>query len=296
MLNRRPFLEAIRDNLDDDGVRRIYADWLEENGDPARAEFIRIQCELARLGPEDGRAATLREREKVLLDAHGPTWAVPLSRNGIDWREPRLWSRGFAHGFPYFVQEFRESLDKLLDQELLQDIVLEFNLDRDRPDVEEDAWVGELANSPHLRLVRKLNGPDSGFGPRRFAILMRSPYLTRLQDIDLFEDLIGLEGVRALVETPTPFSLKRLYLNGAINLYADEETPDAVECVRLIANSPKLAGLEYLGLYYNGLGEGAVDALVASPYLSRSLNLEFEESGEVPAALRDRLGRRFGNS
>jgi uncharacterized protein (TIGR02996 family) len=295
MLNRRPFLEAIRDNLDDDGPRRIYADWLEENGDPARAEFIRIQCDLARLGPEDGRAATLRGREKELLDAHAAAWIAPPWTQGTDWREPRLWSRGFLRDFPLFVQEFRESLDELLNQELLQDIVLEFNLDHGRPDVEEDAWVEELANSPHLRLVRKLNGPDSGFGPRRFAILIRSPYLTRLQEIDLFEDLIGLEGVRALVESPTPFSLKRLYLNGAINLYADEETPEAVECVRLIANSPKLAGLEYLGLYYNGLGEGAVDALVASPYLSRSLNLEFEESEEVPAALRDRLPRRFGS-
>jgi uncharacterized protein (TIGR02996 family) len=47
MLNRRPFLESIRDNLDDDGVRLIYADWLEEHGDPARAEFIRVQSELA---------------------------------------------------------------------------------------------------------------------------------------------------------------------------------------------------------------------------------------------------------
>jgi hypothetical protein len=235
-----------------------------------------------------------------LLDGHAATWAAVLQQHkigiyGIDWSQKRLWSRGFACGVPLFVGEFREVIDKALDHELVQDVVLELNLS-ERPDIEDEAWVKELAESPHLRLVQKLSGPDSGFGPHRFSILIHSPYLTRLQDIDLFEDVIGLEGVRALVESPTSFQLKRLCLNGAINIYAREETAEAVESVRLLANSPRMAGLEYLGLYYNGLGEGAVTALVASPYLSRSLNLEFEESDEVPPPLRAVLRQRFGGS
>ena len=36
--------------LADDAPRLIYADWLSENGDEARAEFIRVQCELDDLG------------------------------------------------------------------------------------------------------------------------------------------------------------------------------------------------------------------------------------------------------
>jgi uncharacterized protein (TIGR02996 family) len=32
----------------DDAPRLVYADWLEEHGQPERAEFIRVQCELAR--------------------------------------------------------------------------------------------------------------------------------------------------------------------------------------------------------------------------------------------------------
>ena len=37
------FLQAIIENPDDDAPRLLYADWLEERGDP-RGEFIRVQC------------------------------------------------------------------------------------------------------------------------------------------------------------------------------------------------------------------------------------------------------------
>ncbi|MBY0230983.1 MAG: TIGR02996 domain-containing protein, partial [Gemmataceae bacterium] len=38
------FLEAILADPHDDAHRLVYADWLEENGDEARARFIRLQC------------------------------------------------------------------------------------------------------------------------------------------------------------------------------------------------------------------------------------------------------------
>jgi uncharacterized protein (TIGR02996 family) len=43
-----PFLDTIRRWPDADAPRLTYADWLEENGDPL-GEFIRVQCELAKL-------------------------------------------------------------------------------------------------------------------------------------------------------------------------------------------------------------------------------------------------------
>jgi uncharacterized protein (TIGR02996 family) len=41
-------LRAVLAAPDDDAPRLIYADWLDEHGDPARAEFIRAQVVLAR--------------------------------------------------------------------------------------------------------------------------------------------------------------------------------------------------------------------------------------------------------
>ncbi len=40
------FLRAIRDNPDDRVVRLVYADWLDERGDP-RGEYLRLSCRLA---------------------------------------------------------------------------------------------------------------------------------------------------------------------------------------------------------------------------------------------------------
>jgi uncharacterized protein (TIGR02996 family) len=48
MTDHAPFLHAICARPEDDGPRLIYADWLDENGECERAEFIRVQCELAR--------------------------------------------------------------------------------------------------------------------------------------------------------------------------------------------------------------------------------------------------------
>jgi uncharacterized protein (TIGR02996 family) len=50
----------------DDLPRLVYADWLEENGRAARAEFIRVQCRLANASPADADYVDLLEREAEL--------------------------------------------------------------------------------------------------------------------------------------------------------------------------------------------------------------------------------------
>ncbi|MCI0700590.1 MAG: TIGR02996 domain-containing protein [Planctomycetia bacterium] len=66
MNEREALLKAICENPDDDTPRLVFADWLQENGDEARAEFIRAQIELAR-GVENAR---LKDREEALLATH----------------------------------------------------------------------------------------------------------------------------------------------------------------------------------------------------------------------------------
>lgn len=47
MSDEAAFLAAILAEPADDTVRLVYADWLQENGQPERAEFIRVQVELS---------------------------------------------------------------------------------------------------------------------------------------------------------------------------------------------------------------------------------------------------------
>ncbi|HVK16992.1 MAG TPA: TIGR02996 domain-containing protein [Fimbriiglobus sp.] len=49
--DERALIQAIIAAPDDDLPRLVYADWLEEHGRPERAEFIRVQCELAQPHP-----------------------------------------------------------------------------------------------------------------------------------------------------------------------------------------------------------------------------------------------------
>ena len=78
-----PFIKAIKSSPDDDLPRLVFADYLDENGDPDRAEFIRLQCHLAQPkfltkagNPRMRRASAARNRCRALLNLHWREWAV----------------------------------------------------------------------------------------------------------------------------------------------------------------------------------------------------------------------------
>ena len=87
-------LAAVIATPDDDLVRLVYADFVEENGDQDRGELIRVQCELGRLPEWDRVAAELRHRERVLLARHGRRWLRELpTLDGVRWG---AFHRGFV--------------------------------------------------------------------------------------------------------------------------------------------------------------------------------------------------------
>src|SRR4051794_3229291 len=77
MTQEDALLRAIRAEPEDDWPRLVYADWLEERGDP-RAEFIRAQCALAGLPPADPRRPGLEARAQELLREHHARWVEPV--------------------------------------------------------------------------------------------------------------------------------------------------------------------------------------------------------------------------
>src|SRR5438874_9645340 len=73
------FLRAIF-RQPDDGLRLIYADWLEERGEP-RAEFLRLEVELHRLeeGAKDRKAALQKEMRNLQPKLDG-SWVTRMWR------------------------------------------------------------------------------------------------------------------------------------------------------------------------------------------------------------------------
>lgn len=113
-------LAAILAHPDEDTPRLAYADWLDENGGAQahsagragstgaewaadRAEFIRVQVEIARLEADGVRAwdrslRDLRTTEKRLLTLHGAAWLAPLRQKGAILQHPDTFGQ-FRRGF-----------------------------------------------------------------------------------------------------------------------------------------------------------------------------------------------------
>src|SRR5438046_1084093 len=98
MPERDAFLRMICENPADDGPRLVFADWLEEQGDTDRSEFIRLQCERARLPPvkaANPHRRRLSERSDKLCKPHRDRWRAELpSLPGVKWGP---FHRGFVH-------------------------------------------------------------------------------------------------------------------------------------------------------------------------------------------------------
>src|SRR5437763_813402 len=78
------FLHAILADSVDDSARLIFADWLEEQDDPAlavRGEFVRVQCQLAAWVPDLERRTQLQRRQSELLEDHRAAWLGPLAKH-----------------------------------------------------------------------------------------------------------------------------------------------------------------------------------------------------------------------
>src|SRR5262245_43887591 len=93
-------LDAVRAAPDDDAPRLRYADWLAERGD-ARAELIRVQCELARPDVPAARRAQLLLRERELFGARRDEWLQPLRALHVEGDQV-TWRRGFVEEVTLF--------------------------------------------------------------------------------------------------------------------------------------------------------------------------------------------------
>jgi uncharacterized protein (TIGR02996 family) len=86
------FLRTILAYPEDDAPRLVFADWLDEHGEFARAEFIRLQIELYHATPEED-VRELQQREQELLRDNELRWNAVLSRQSAakNRNSSRLW-------------------------------------------------------------------------------------------------------------------------------------------------------------------------------------------------------------
>jgi glycolate oxidase iron-sulfur subunit len=88
-----PFVAEIRAQPRDDAPRLIYADYLDEAGDP-QGELIRVQVALSHLAPGEPERRELELREDELLSNYADEWLAPLRDLGAEGISARSLQRG----------------------------------------------------------------------------------------------------------------------------------------------------------------------------------------------------------
>jgi uncharacterized protein (TIGR02996 family) len=94
---QQDLLNAIIANPDDDAPRLIYADWLDEQGDELRAEFIRLQCVNKSLN-RSSREMDLGHINRIGWFDADNTWSFSLIANYEPTNDPsrcKIVRRGF---------------------------------------------------------------------------------------------------------------------------------------------------------------------------------------------------------
>lgn len=84
MSEEAPFLAALKANPADDTARRVYADWLDEHDEPAKAEDAAARAELNRdIVLETGLTLQEARNRRAVIQQHFP--AYEASRGWYLW-------------------------------------------------------------------------------------------------------------------------------------------------------------------------------------------------------------------
>src|SRR5262245_25134410 len=121
-MHQHAFLAAICERPEDDTARLVYADWLDDNGDAPRAEFIRTQVRLTSMPPYHPETIDLEEIALDLLAEHRSAWVAHLP----EWvREARLtFRRGFVAGIETTPAHLFQHGDRLAQVVPLEQVAL----------------------------------------------------------------------------------------------------------------------------------------------------------------------------
>jgi uncharacterized protein (TIGR02996 family) len=207
-LNETAFLRSIAEN-DDDAGRLMLADWLEENGDQPRADFLRVQCELLSSGMSEDRRRTLRVRERQLLDAHRQEWVrsfgLPL--------EDVSFQGGLIAGAR--LSQWQDG--RLLDTEHAPWLATLRELDLSSLGI-GDAGLKMFAEEARFPALRKLILSDNGITDDGLSALARAAGLPRLETVYLSQNSLG-NGARSILERVAHFHLKDLDLGERVEGY-----------------------------------------------------------------------------
>lgn len=256
--DERTFLDAIIAEPDDDTVRLVYADWLAENGDPDRGEFIRAEIELARTPPDSEHAERRRSflfgRQAELLKKHKKAWLAPFD----PFAKESAFERGFVQALVLPARTFVERGAEWFAITPVTRVKISSGRDWDPLTRTEVVWTPQLFASAHLSRLTVLDLEMLRLGASDLEPFAAHPDLSRLRELVLLWNPIGNDGAT------------------------------------LLANMPQLRGLEFLDLRGANISDFGARAIALSQHLNQLKELRISRNGSISAPTWELLDERFG--
>ncbi len=212
----RRLMKGILDDPTSDQRRLAYADWLAKSGQPARAEFIRLQIRRSSLAEWDHEHLTLRLRELALLKEFDEQWRRELpSLPAIQWGR---YDRGFVsaatvedwdtllhHGKAMFgalpIQSVEVSwpepvtrIGEIEANPMLEELVLP-NLNFLRVGEEK-----KLLSAPLVSTISRISLPECDVGVSLVDDLFDSPAISRLTALRVPLNAFGRTGIERMLD------------------------------------------------------------------------------------------------
>lgn len=306
MIKEPSLWNAICENPEDDTLRLVYADWLEEHGELDRADLIRVQIECSRQELPDADWTDAAFREQELLRKIGDRWQDELPQlPGICWS-------GLERGFPCCAETsdaaaFANAGEVIRTQTPVRSLAFHtlepkqnWVQDPNNPNLSRlrisnskcQQQVEDLFQSPQLQQLNCLNLARTPLqhrlGSHGARLLSECPYLSQLTELNLQSQSIGDDGVAALAQSPYLGNLTLLVLQG--NALGPES-------LLSLANSPYLKNLRYLDLHGEHFEDGgmhsfdadSIAAFVNSPNAAYLHTLFFGSWTDLPPDAADAL-------
>jgi len=203
------FMRAIVDNPDDDTYRLVFADWLEERGDP-RGAFIRVQCQIAVTAKEDPVHKVLATQERTVF--------TPAVRQAfrLPFPEPLHYHFSSASNFRRgFLDKIEISADKL-------DLFLQH-----AEALFERMPIQHLAFGPQLTSYYG-NTAASDTDTEKVQALLRPLWIRRLRSLEMLSPFSDINAVGSFLATCSQLSgLNRLeFLNSYQYGYGVDEATE----------------------------------------------------------------------
>ena len=240
MISERAFLLTVLEQPEATAPRLVFADWLDEQGETARAEFIRQQC-----------AGDNEPRQRKLLNEQRAAWTGPIFRHAYHYE----FRRGFVEEVTIQARLFLELGAEMFAQAPIRLVRL----------IGAQGLIGRLAQMPELRRVRALHLTGCAVGDEGVELLAKSQVLAGLQTLRLGTNAVTDEGVEMLVASRSLQQLQSLVLRD--NLIGDAGA-------QLLAGAKSWPRLQCLDLSDNLIGKTGLQTLARAPRLHSLLRLD----------------------